>query len=248
MLTADQVVLYQQDAPAPTETWEPVRHSDVILNLKDCLREKGVELTDEKFEFVDDLHPHTGEKIKGANMFYHAKITAPHLPVNADIDYRIGARNSHSQKVAIGAVMGASVIACSNMMFDGERKLTNIHRPGSMITFRKNFQNMINEGWLEEKIRRQNEIVNYLKNAYMSDHSYRYHVDRGIRDAKVYPNSAYSTLMDMWQGSGEELAHTGHNTKWRAHNIATEYFKKYQVGRTVKKVERLNSLLIPEAL
>lgn len=233
--------MHFDNTPAPTKTWEPVSHGELIRTTKNLLAEQNFWLGPMHIECTDGKHPHTGETITDANMFAYGKLTSTGKEGQEDYTTQFGIRNSHCQRTAIGVVIGAQITVCSNMIFEGEEKVTQVHHPGSLQKFIDNLGAMLSNGWLDDRIMNQDRYISNLKRAYMSNTTYRIFTEALLTKAKVLPIGAYGQLVTMWKDYN--LQAFPEHTAWRAHNIVTELLKRYPVGNRVKKIEAMDRLL-----
>ena len=103
--------------PAPTDTWRPVSHFDVVQAVKSAIHTRGFTIATERFGLARD----------GQKMFGVLTLGRTGHP---DWTYCVGIRNSHDQSFAAGICCGVSVLVCSNLCFGGEHVLKRRHTSG----------------------------------------------------------------------------------------------------------------------
>ncbi len=120
--------------PAPTDTWSPIPHAEVVDVLTKRVREKGLRVRDQQLTLVDGaLYPSPGVKveIKGARLF--GKLDLEPIPGVEFPDGCIpslGVRNSTDKSYALSILAGARVLVCSNGVLAGEYVVTRRHTSG----------------------------------------------------------------------------------------------------------------------
>ena len=113
--------------PAPTYSWKPVSHFEMVTVLKSKLEGKGLEITKESFSVASE----------GLNLFGVFNVSADHAPdVGLDSSFSIGFRHSNKKQFAIQMVAGLNVFVCSNLCFSGD-----------MITLKRKHTSGLNLNW-----------------------------------------------------------------------------------------------------
>ena len=91
--------------PEWTRTWHPVGHHRVIKTLTDVVEEAGIGVKNKQYSLTSN----------GANCFSSWVLDVEKNGRN----WMVGFRNSIDKSFSLGFTGGASIIVCSNMMFDG---------------------------------------------------------------------------------------------------------------------------------
>lgn len=94
------------EAPAPTDTHQPIKHADFALEVETGLAMRNIQVIKQEFAVSPD-----GMKMFGlmvTNQQFHG------------CNYAIGLRNSNDKSMKIGMVAGYRVVVCENLAFSGE--------------------------------------------------------------------------------------------------------------------------------
>lgn len=133
--------LLELDTPPETNTYKPVRHEDIILNIN---KQVVKQLPD--YEFVNSQYSinkgicrdEEGEIIYDgpAGKFFgiHNYIKKSDIEESNPVRRSIGFRNSYDKSMSVGWCFGASVLVCDNMMFTGD-----------ITTLRKHTKNVLQD-------------------------------------------------------------------------------------------------------
>ena len=106
--------------PASTRTYAPISHLALIDAVKEELDKRGLVVKDERYQ-----HNRSGQQ-----MFGHFTVNGG----NSEQDLALGFRNSYDKSLLLGAVSGARVIVCSNLMFAGDVKMQKMHTPAHLAS------------------------------------------------------------------------------------------------------------------
>jgi hypothetical protein len=101
--------------PAPTETWFPIPHIDVITQVKAALAVQHLTVTDETYALWGD----------GLRMF--GILAVQNGQAREDYGLIIGLRNSHDQSFPAAGAIGSRVFVCDNLSLSGEVKFARKH-------------------------------------------------------------------------------------------------------------------------
>lgn len=101
--------------PAPTETWMPIPHINLISQVEQTIRHNRLAIGNQAHSLSHD----------GARYFGLMEIQRH----EEDDDYCwvLGLRNSHDKTFPAGITAGAQVFVCDNLSFSGEVKLARKH-------------------------------------------------------------------------------------------------------------------------
>lgn len=107
--------------PAPTKTWTPVGHHDLVTIVDDQIEKAGLEVVNSRYDL----------SVNGAMFF--ASMTL-NIGGSKDSQFMFGYRNSLDMSLALGFTAGISIMVCSNMVFSGDYLTYRRHTAGlSMI-------------------------------------------------------------------------------------------------------------------
>jgi hypothetical protein len=101
-------------APAPTETWFPLKHSEVLDTATKTLQDAGFVIAKERLSLAKD----------GARFFGTLDLTTRIID---GITLAVGLRNSCDKSFPIGFCAGNRVFVCSNLAFTSEIVVSKKH-------------------------------------------------------------------------------------------------------------------------
>ena len=111
--------------PAPTKTWQPVAHTDVVRSVEGAMSELGYTRTSRSLGLARD-----GQQMFGVMRF---ALPSPYpgiaLPETHANDIAIVCRNSTDKSISIALAGGAGVFVCDNLAVGGEIKRLRKHTP-----------------------------------------------------------------------------------------------------------------------
>ena len=110
--------------PAPTRTWKPVAHDQVVTAIEAAIERQHWTFANKDDPF-DIAVSATGER-----MFGITQVAIPGVGTDSEFGIAIGFRNSHDQSTALRIAVGANVFICDNMMFRGGMQVRRIHTGG----------------------------------------------------------------------------------------------------------------------
>lgn len=105
LVTRDQLALIP--APAPTPTWHPIPHIELIQTLQQALWESRIGIRDEKFALRRD----------GSTLFGVLQLA---YNDTSDGQAAMGIRTSNDKSMSIQICAGLSVFVCDNLVFRGD--------------------------------------------------------------------------------------------------------------------------------
>jgi hypothetical protein len=115
--------LAEVPCPAPTETWRPYPHAEVVATLSDRMTARGLKVRASKLTLVDGaMYPEKGvrEEVPGARLFGTFDLEPGGAFVPGAVP-SIGLRNSTDKSYALTVLIGMRVMACSNGVLYVER-------------------------------------------------------------------------------------------------------------------------------
>jgi len=101
--------------PAETESYTPVSHYDLAVNLAEIGRELLKDYTFCKAQYGLARH---GNQLFGVHMYQNG---------SAEMGLSVGFRNSYDKSMSVGICIGASVFVCDNLAFTGEITVMRKH-------------------------------------------------------------------------------------------------------------------------
>ncbi len=116
--------LNQIDAPPPTQTWYPVRHSAVVESVGDLLQTGGFQI--QKAVYAVSRN--------GARMFATLDLGTSLCP---GVSLAVGIRNSCDQSFPLGFCAGTRVFVCDNLSFTSELLVARKHTRFGQERFRE---------------------------------------------------------------------------------------------------------------
>lgn len=110
--------LMSVETPAPTETWAPVPHLELVDQVLTRFAPFGYTILKEEY----------GLWRGGARFF--GVLTLGGVATPADYALALGIRNSHDQSMSAGLAVGSNVFVCDNLAFSGEVTMFRKHTSG----------------------------------------------------------------------------------------------------------------------
>ena len=117
--------LNQIEAPPPTQTWYPVRHSTVVESVSDLLHSGGFEIQKATYAV---------SRQGGARMFATLDLTTALCP---GVSLAVGLRNSWDQSFPLGFCAGSRVFCCDNLAFRADLLVARKHTRFGQDRFRE---------------------------------------------------------------------------------------------------------------
>ena len=115
--------LAQITCPAPTESWRPYPHSEVVSALSDRMQARGLKVKSSRLTLIDGaMYPAKGIRVevKGARLFGSFDLVPAGEFVPGAVP-SLGLRNSIDKSYALTVLIGMRVMACSNGVLYVER-------------------------------------------------------------------------------------------------------------------------------
>lgn len=102
------------EAPPPTETWFPLRHSQVLSTVERTLGDAGFTITRSQLGLSQDNARFFGTLDLGT-------------PITEGVSLTVGVRNSTDKTFPIGLCAGSRVFVCDNLAFSAEIYVAKKH-------------------------------------------------------------------------------------------------------------------------
>lgn len=213
--------------PEKTITYQPLNHYDFAVNTltvaSDLIR---------GFQFVGDQYALSND---GQKMF---GILNYQSPEQDSLKLSIGIRNSYDKSMAAGLCIGASVIVCDNLMFQGEvtvlRKHTgeNMHQElqDDIVTAIYKSQHQFTKLSEDAQKMKQTPMIRREKYQYL-----------GILTGEkvLSPTQSTKAFRELQEPSHEEF-HA--DSLWSGYNAATEALKSSPPQDIIKRHSRLHQI------
>jgi hypothetical protein len=116
--------LNQIEAPQPTQTWFPVRHSTVVESVSDLLQTGGFQVQKATYALSR----------QNARMFATLDLATALCP---GVSLAVGLRNSTDQSFPLGFCAGSRVFICDNLAFRAELLVARKHTRFGQERFRE---------------------------------------------------------------------------------------------------------------
>ncbi len=174
MLMLDKVVpvavrdLSKVPCPAPTESWKPYPHSEVVAALSDRIEARGLKVRESRLTLVDGaMYPAKGIRVdvKGARLFgsFDLEPSGPFVPGAIP---SLGIRNSVDKSYALTVLIGMRVMACSNGVLYVEKGVQVSRKHTSGLELEGAFDNALDA--YEESVPRMTELYERLRGQKLS--------------------------------------------------------------------------------
>lgn len=112
------------EAPPPTKTWYPIKHSDVLDAVLETVDQTGFAV--EKMRLALSR--------QGAQFFGTLDLRCP---IAEGVSLAVGIRNSINQTLPLGFVAGTRVFVCDNLAFRAELLVSRKHTANGRVRFRE---------------------------------------------------------------------------------------------------------------
>jgi len=225
------------ELPPETETYVPIAHSDLALNITGVC---GDMLHD--YEKVDDIFAvapglvadEGGEKVKhDAARFFGLTTYRRKGAPDGEMGLSVGYRNAHDKSMKVGMAIGARVFVCDNMCFSG-----------SVASF-----SMLHTGNVLERLRDEIVLgVNKSRNGFMQ-------VEKdaaSMKDVRVNDDNAFkmlglafgrdaltstqlTTAANRWKDDDYMQGFGAERTAWSLYNAGTEALKGVRPAKIMEK-------------
>lgn len=227
----DRTRLAEIVAPAPTQTWHPIRHIDLVLQVEKALTAQNMRIVAE-----DHGTTNNGDR-------YFGMLQVANCQNAGDYAYILGLRNSQDKTFPAGLAVGSRVFCCSNLAFSGEitiaRKHTsNIMRDLPGLTARA-------VGQLAESWSSQDERIAAYKKTELTDAQAHDFLVRSL-DVDACTVQQIPKILAQWRTPNHaEFAES--KTAWRLFNGYTEVHKETSLWLMPKRTMALHALMDAQA-
>lgn len=227
--------------PAPTDTWRPLPHIDVVNNLTERAAARGLKIRSERYATCNGtLYPQPGVQVEltGARLFGSLDFEPiPGMPFPAGCAPSAGLRNSHDKTFALSILSGARVFVCANGVLSAEHIVSRKHT--SRIDLRQSIDEALDafmvsiRGFHETFQRLSVQRISRMKARSLA-------VD--LAEAGAFSSSDIVPVVAEFENPRhpEFAGRTG----WSLYQAATELMKKQSPARQVDGFKALNRVLI----
>lgn len=212
--------------PSGTDTWYPLSHRSLVLEVQCELKACGFQLTGENHALSHD----------GARYFGVFSIIQPSRP-HGDVGWVVGLRNSHDKTYPAGLVAGTRVFVCDNLAFSGEVRLSRKHTKFAFRDLRQLMARAV--GQLGEKFRRLDERVVAYQRQPLNEQGAHDFIVRSI-DCRVITPTQVPDVLKEWREPSHDAFKP--RTLWSLFNAYTELFKSGNPHTTVHRSQALHGM------
>jgi hypothetical protein len=227
--------------PDATESWRPVRHSEVVGVLVDRAQLRGLKIRSERYAVMDGaLYPTPGQKIElpGARLFGSIDFEPiKGMPFPAGCTPSAGLRNSHDKSFSVSILSGARVFVCANGVLSAEHVISRKHTSGLDIV----------------------ESIDKALDAFMDSIRSFQEMHTRLSAWKLTRTRAHSLIVEMARGGAfsssdilpivQEFESPRHpefkeRNAWNLYQASTEVMKSQSPARQVEGFKALNSVMM----
>ena len=106
----DRQSLANIPCPAPTDTWHPIAHIELVHQVERALANSNMKIVHEAYGVTSDL----------ARMFGLLQVATTNQAEGEDYAYVVGLRGATDKSLSRGLAVGSSVFVCDNLAFSSE--------------------------------------------------------------------------------------------------------------------------------
>jgi len=212
--------------PSGTDTWYPLSHRSLVLEVQSELKACGFQLTGESHALSHD----------GARYFGVFSINQP-TRSPGEVGWVVGLRNSHDKTYPAGLVAGTRVFVCDNLAFSGEVRLSRKHTKHAFRDLRQLMARAV--GQLGEKFRKLDQRVDAYRLQPLSDRGAHDFIVRSINCRVITPTQVPDVLKEWREPSYDAFQP---RTLWSLFNAYTEVFKRGNPHTTVHRSQALHGM------
>ncbi len=222
----DRHDLFNVRTPEGTNTWFPLSHRSLLMQVENQLREVGFNIKGETHAITHD----------GARYFGVIQIDIPDR-LDRDYGWVVGIRNSHDKSLPAGLVAGTQVFVCDNLAFNGEVKLSRKHTRYAMRDLRQLTARAV--GQLGDKFHDLDRRIITYKQKFLPDQQAHDLVIRAI-DCRAITASQVPSVLKEWREPSHD-AFIPRNA-WSLFNAFTEVFKTINPQTAIQRGQALHGL------
>lgn len=227
----ERSALIHVPTPAPTDTWHPIAHWELVQQIESSLGKFNMRV-------VEQAHSLTKE----GNRYFGLLQVANCQQAGKDFGYVLGIRNSHDKSFSAGLVVGSQVFVCGNLSFSGEIKISRKHTSRIMEDLPRLTGNAV--GLLSEKWTAMGERIERYKATEIDDKICHDMIIRAV-DLNAAKLTTVPAILKEWRKPRhEEFAP---RTVWSLFNAFTEVAKETSLSSLPKRTITLHGLCDAQA-
>ena len=220
----DRETLRAIPVPAPTSTWMPISHVQLLEQVESALPRHGLSVVSEAYAVTSG----------GSRFFGLLEVQSGHQ--NQEYAMVLGIRNAHDKRFPAGLVVGSQITVCTNLAFSGEICVTRKHTRFVL----RDLPGLIDDavGQLADRWREQDVRIDRYKNHRIRNSTAHDIVVQAL-DAGIITSTRIPDLLAEWRAP--RYVEFRPRTLWSLHNAFTETMK----GRLYDlpwRTRRLNEL------
>jgi len=225
--SVDRATVRQVKTPSPTDTWYPLSHEDLIVEVEAQLRSVG-------FDIVNERHALSHE---GTRYFGVFGLTAADRTEDRGYGWVVGLRNSHDKSFPAGLVAGSRVFVCDNLAFNGEVRISRKHTKYAVRDLRHLTARAV--GQLGACFRDLDQRIAAYCAHRMNDVQAHDLVIRAV-DCRAITASQIPNVLAEWRKPKHEAF--GPRTAWSLFNAVTEVHKNVNPHTVLGRSQALHGL------
>ncbi len=208
--------------PPATRTWRPVPHCEAADIVAAEAERRGYRILKEEY----------GTTPGGNRMFGVLRFHPEDRP---DYSRALGIRNSHDKSLALGLVVGASVVCCDNLSFGGSLVIHRKHTSGIVV------EELVSGAFdrLTEEFEKLDANIGRLKGEGIDADGARLEVVKAAETGAIPSCDILPVLKEFREPRHVDF---GEPTRWSLYNSFTETAKKYSPARADQCYRRLAKL------
>ena len=218
--------VFNTATPRATQTWYPLPHRDLIMEVEGQLTGAGFTISGESHALS-----HHGNRYFG--------VFGLNLPDKKSDHYSwvVGIRNSHDKTCPAGLVAGTRVFVCDNLAFTGEVRISRKHTRYAERDLKHLTARAV--GQLGDRFMALDQRVDAYRNTHIRDRRAHDIIVRAIDCRAITPTQVPGVLDEWRQPSHEEFLP---RTAWSLFNAFTEQMKGTNPQLTVNRSQALHGL------
>jgi hypothetical protein len=228
--TKSRVVSYEEllmiEAPKPTKTWFPIKHSTVFDTVTEILTQRNYEI--KKTQLAVSRN---GQRMFGC-------LDLSRELVDGEVGLSVGIRNSVDKSLPLGFVAGSRVFVCDNLAFCSDLIVKFKHTLNGEYRFLDEIMTAVDRlpGFINEESRNIRDLKNTEIGEEQVSHIMLSAYRQDIIPARLFPSLVH------------EVDRNDPRTCWQLYNNFTSVMRDMQVTnseRFVQKTMLLNNLFAP---
>ncbi len=214
--------------PAPTQTWTPIPHIDLLNAVENEMLDANLIIENEMLAVSQSQSGQHGDRFFGL-----LEVKSE----NENYALQIGLRNSHDRTITCGLCVGSKVFVCDNLAFSVEVVISRKHT----CLIKRDLPRLINQavGKLGDLQEHQAKRIEAYQNTDISDSQFNDLLIRSL-DSKVICASKIQKILDESRNPKHDAFVP--RTVWSTFNAFTEILKSYDIQDLPKRTQSLHGL------